>query len=119
MQSPKLVNGDIVFDDNGDLVMVEGAEEVAQCCEIALGTNINEWFLNPDMGIKFSAFQGKDVSEEEMREQIRHGLFQEPRIKTVESIEFARNEKARTLLIQFVVTTNEGERIENEVKIDA
>lgn len=119
MQSLKLVDGDIVIDENGELVMIEGPKEVAQCAEDALGTNKGEWFLNQDKGIKFSAFLGKNQSEEEMREEIRQGLFQEPRIKTVESIEFASDLKKRTIEILFQVTADTGELIDEAVTIDA
>ncbi|WP_289142927.1 DUF2634 domain-containing protein [uncultured Brevibacillus sp.] len=119
MQSLKLVNGDIVFDENGELIMIEGPEEVAQCAADVLGTNKKEWFLNPLKGIKFRAFLDKYQSEEEMREEIRQGLFQEPRIKTVESIHFTIDRKKRTIEIHFQATADTGERINEAVTIDA
>lgn len=118
MQSLKLVNGDLVFDDSGDLVMIDGEEEVAQCVELTLGTNKGEWFLNPGMGIKFKAFLEKKQSEEEMREEIRQGLFQEPRIRTVESIDFILDQKARTIEVRFVATGVTGETIAEAVKVN-
>lgn len=117
MWSLKLIDGDIAFDENGDLLIVEGVEETAQSVELALGTNLGEWFLNPQMGIKFRAFLEKNLNEEEMREQIRQGIFQEPRIKTVDDIRFVVDWKARTLEVSFVATTVEGERIERVVNI--
>jgi phage baseplate assembly protein W len=119
MQSLKLADGDLVFDENGELIMIDGAEEVAQCAELALGTNQGEWFLNPKMGIIFRAFLDKKQSEEEMREQIRQGLFQEPRIKTVETIEFTIDRKNRTIEISFQATADTGESIDEAVTIDA
>ncbi|WP_312118188.1 contractile injection system sheath initiator [Brevibacillus reuszeri] len=119
MQSLKLVNGDIVFDENGELIMIEGPEEIAQCAESVLGTNKGEWFLNLDLGIKFKAFLGKDLSEEEMREEIRKGLFQEERIQTVEEICFTADYKSRTMDIYFVATTINGDVITREVTIGA
>lgn len=119
MQSLKLVDGDLVFDESGELVMIDGAEEVAQCVELTLGTNQGEWLLNPEMGIKFRTFLDKNQSEEEMREQIRQGLFQEPRIKTVESIEFTIDRKNRTIEIRFQATADTGDPIDEAVTIDA
>ncbi|MFF0831031.1 DUF2634 domain-containing protein [Brevibacillus sp. NPDC003359] len=118
MQSLKLVNGDLVIDDNGELVLIDGDEEVAQCVACVLGTNKGEWFLNPDLGIKFRAFLGKKLSEEEMREEIRQGLFQEPRIKTVESIEFITDQKARTIEVRFIATAVTGETIAEAVNVN-
>lgn len=119
MQSLKLVDGDLSFDDNGELIMIDGAEEVAQCAAVTIGTNMEEWFLNPGLGIKFRAFLDKQQSEAEMREQIRQGLFQEPRIRTVESIEFTIDRKKRELWVRFVATADTGEVIEREVTINA
>ncbi|WP_284641180.1 DUF2634 domain-containing protein [Paenibacillus silviterrae] len=110
MQSIKLVNGDLVIENN-DLTLVEGIEELAQCCEIVLGTNRGEWFLNPQMGIRFDKLHGKQVSVEAAREEIRSGLRQEPRIQTVESIDVTLNTTARESSIAFTATSTEGEVI--------
>ncbi|TQR29384.1 DUF2634 domain-containing protein [Brevibacillus brevis] len=118
MQSLKLVNGDLEFDNSGDLVMIDGEEEVAQCVELTIGTNKGEWFLNPGMGIKFRAFLDKKQSEEEMREEIRQGLFQEPRIKTVESIDIIVDKKARTIEVRFVATAVTSETISEAVRVN-
>lgn len=99
--------------------MIQGAEEIAQCGELSLGTNVGEWFLNPEMGIRFQAFLNKNQSEEEMREEIRRALFQEPRIKTVEDIHFSVDRKNRTMDVYFSATAETGELIEREVTISA
>lgn len=98
--------------------MIEGEEEVAQCVACALGTNKGEWFLNDQMGIKFRAFLDKKQTDEEMREQIRQGLFQEPRIKTVESIDFTVDQKERTIVVRFVATAETGETIAEAVRVN-
>ncbi|GED69383.1 DUF2634 domain-containing protein [Brevibacillus reuszeri] len=119
MLSLKLVNGDLAFDEDGELLTIEGPEEIAQCAAITLGTNKNEWFLNPQMGIRFMAFLDKKQSEEEMREEIRQGLFQEPRIKTVESIDFSIDRKKRELEVRFQATAIDGALINEVVTLHA
>lgn len=116
MQSPKLVNGDLYF-NNGDLVMVDGGAELAQCAEIVLGTNLGEWFLDPAMGIDFMAFVDKRPSDVARREQIRQGLRQVPRIKKVESINFNDNYSARTSTVSFTATGILGETAVGEANI--
>jgi phage baseplate assembly protein W len=118
MQSFKLINGDLVV-ENGELSMVEGQEELVQCVKNVLGTNKAEWFLNPDMGIKFRSFLEKNLNEEEMREQIRQGLFQEPRIKTVDEITFEFDKPTRSMTVRFTATAVDGEKVEGEVIQDA
>jgi hypothetical protein len=117
VESFKLINGDLAM-EHGQLVMIDGKEELAQCAKNVLGTNKAEWFLNRGMGIKFNAFLGKELNEEEMREQIRQGLFQEPRIKTVDSINFDYDRKNRTIGVRFTATAVNGEKLEGEVEQD-
>jgi phage baseplate assembly protein W len=118
MKTLKLADGDLVF-ERGTLQMIEGPEEIAQCCEIILGTNQGEWFLNPDMGIPFTAFTGKNLSQEQMIEELRAGLAQEPRIQTVEEILITADGKERTLTVSFVATAVDGAIIRKEVAINA
>ena len=115
MQSLKLSEtGDLLMNVAGDLVVVDGTEEVAQCCHIGIGTNKGEWFLNPDMGITFSKFLGKQLNEEDMRDELIQGLMQEERIQSVDLIKFAIDAKSRTLLVTFDATSTGGERVKAE-----
>jgi len=119
MQSFKLIDGDLAFDSTGDLVMIDGPEELAQCCEISLGTNGGEWFLNPDMGIDFSLFLGKNLNQEQMRDEITRGLLQDDRIASVEEVTFNPNGTTRVQEITFRATAVTGEVIQREVNIGA
>lgn len=114
MQSLKLVNGDIQFDEHGELIMVDGDEELAQCCEIALGTNKGEWFLNPEMGIDFRLFLGKSPNEEVMRDELARGLLQEDRIESLDDATFDMNRTARIMTVSFTATGTNGETIRQE-----
>lgn len=113
MQSPKLSgDGDLVIDDSGDLVMIDGADELGQCCRLVLGTNKGEWFLNPELGIDFSKLNGKRISEEAVKEQVRAGLRQEPRIATIDEINVQMDTAARQSLVTFRATAVTGEVVE-------
>lgn len=106
MESLKLDrNGDIQFE------LVSGADELAQSCRISIGTNKGEWFLNPELGIPFSKFLGKQVSEEEMRSELTAGLLQDSRIQSIERIEFTIDYKTRKLVVNFSATSLNGEEI--------
>lgn len=118
MRSLRLQDGDLVF-SAGALQMVEGPEEIAQSCRIILGTNRGEWFLNPELGIPFEAFTGKAPVQERMIEELRAGLAQEPRIRSVEDIVITADTSARTLLVTFSATAEDGEIITEEVVIGA
>ncbi|MCJ8015219.1 DUF2634 domain-containing protein [Paenibacillus sp. KQZ6P-2] len=119
MQSFKLEDGDLVFDSTGDLVMIEGELELAQCAEIALGTNTGEWFLNPGIGIDFGLFLGKNLNQEQMRDEIARGLLQDNRIVRVDEVILKQDKAERVQEITFKATANTGEVIQKEVKIGA
>lgn len=114
MQDLKLSDGDIQLDDHGELVMIEGSEELGQCCSISLGTNTGEWFLNPEMGIDFPMFLGKSVNEEVMRDELARGLLQEERIESLDEAKFELNRNARLLTVSFTATSTNGEVVQRE-----
>lgn len=117
MQSLKLVNGDLVF-EGGELLMIDGPDELAQSAQLTLGTNKGEWFLDPDLGIDFDVFNAKRPSIEAMRDEIRAGLQQEPRITTVEEIDVISDRVARVQLVTFVATSIDGDAVTEEVTIN-
>ncbi|MEK5036359.1 DUF2634 domain-containing protein [Paenibacillus sp. FSL R7-0302] len=96
---------------SGKLLMISGPDEIAQSCRLILGVQKGEWFLNPDLGIDHQKFLGKGVSRDEMQDEIMSGLLQEPRIQTVNAIEFNFNRQLRQLVVSFTATGVNGEVI--------
>ncbi|MGG6311557.1 DUF2634 domain-containing protein [Paenibacillus macerans] len=106
-------SGDLVF-QNGELVMISGDADLMQSCRLAIGTNKGEWFLDPTAGITFSKFLGKKISEDEMRDELRAGLLQEPRIRSVDEITFDIDRKSRKMTVRFTASGMDGELIRSE-----
>lgn len=115
MESLKLeADGDISFE------MIGGAEELAQCCRIGLGTNKGEWFLNPDLGMDYSLFIGKEINETQLHDELTLGLLQEERIRSVEDVSFYIDTKQRTLSVSFSATGVDGNTVSlEEVQLGA
>lgn len=114
MQSIRLIDGDFQFDDAGNIILIEGTEEVAQCCEITLGTRAGEWFLNPELGIDFDLFLGKSIHEEEARDELIRAILTDERIESVDDVTFEMDRPARTMTVSFVATSIDGEMVEAE-----
>jgi len=112
-----LINGDLRF-ENGDFVLIEGPEEVAQCLEISFGTNLGEWFLNEAAGTEHMRFLEK-TSDDEARAEALRVLSQEERIETIESLTVITNKKERKRTIAYVVTLVDGVVLEREVVLSA
>lgn len=70
MTDIKVKNNRLVFSD-GDLVTVDGIEEVKQHIIAALYTFRGDWILNPQKGINYSyGFRNKYFLEKDIRQQI-------------------------------------------------
>ncbi len=103
--------------ESGQLQMTSGITEFAQSVRRAAGTNKGEWFLNPDEGMRFGAFVGKDPSEEEMRDELAAAIYSESRVAAVEDITISRDRAARSQSINVAVRSNEGDQIVEVINV--
>lgn len=110
-----MVDGDLRF-ENGDFVMVDGADEVTQCIEIDLGTDIGDWFLNELAGTDHSKILDKST-DEEARAEIFRVLGNEPRVEEINSVEIRSDTKQRVRAIYFDVTLIDGTALQKELDI--
>ncbi|BFH11059.1 DUF2634 domain-containing protein [Paenibacillus melissococcoides] len=110
--------GDLIFAD-GELQMVSGPEEIAQAARVVLGTNLDEWFLDPDAGTSYDVLLQKQPNEEAIRETVYSALEQVEQIQKVDSIDIRFDKENRMLHIFFTATAVNGEKVESEVSLDA
>ncbi|WP_061567257.1 DUF2634 domain-containing protein [Geobacillus stearothermophilus] len=111
MRAPKIVNGDLVF-ENGDIVMVEGDEELAQSLQSVFQTNKGEWFLNENHGLDRTPFLTKKFDEALATDAIAEAAAQEERIQRVENVSFHREERSLTVDATFI--KNDGQPLQME-----
>ncbi len=114
MKTLKIENGDLVFNSQRNLLMVEGHDEEIQSIERLLTTNAGEWFLNIEHGLEYARIQGKNISDEQIRLAVMQALAQEERIQEVESIEIERSDKERTVAVNFRCRMVSGETLQGE-----
>jgi len=118
MFSPKIVDGDIVI-ENGNVVMVEDDEDLAQSVEMVLGTRKGEFFLDPDHGLSFDNLLGKQADEFEARDDIIEAISQEDRVSAVTDISFIDDRSARKRSVKVTVQKQDGTEIDiGEVDVD-
>lgn len=103
MTTFKIVDGDLVMNKSMNFEMVEGRDEIAQCLERTLTTNINEWFLNTFHGLDYDAIQGKGRSKQEVELAIRTAVLQEPRISEVLYIDVVIDRETRRAKVDLKV----------------
>lgn len=74
MKTLQVINGDFVFDETGNLAMVEGDEEIAQGAMMNLSIRKNEFELDEHIGFDTSFKQSKRVDDEEISDNILEAL---------------------------------------------
>lgn len=117
MKTLGLIDGDLRF-ENGDFIIIDGPEEVAQCIEVSFGTNLGEWFLNEAAGTEHMRLLEKTTDNEARAEALRV-LSQEERIENIESLTVLTDKKVRKRTISYVVTLIDGVVLEREVVLSA
>lgn len=119
MISPKLLDGDLVIENN-DLAMVNNDEELIQSVRTTLMTRKGEFFLDPEYGVSYENLLGKGTSEEEARDDIIEALSKDERIGSVTDITFNENLSLRTRTISLTIQKqDETELALNEVELNA
>ncbi|MCM3338229.1 DUF2634 domain-containing protein [Paenibacillus sp. MER TA 81-3] len=111
MKSWALKDGDIQVSD-GQIVWIDGREELAQSVRVRMGTRLGEYFFAPDMGLDHDQMMSKQVDEDSIREAVMRCLAEEPRIQSVEELEIDWDERARTVSMRLVMMSADGEEVE-------
>lgn len=106
MKAPKLLNGDLVI-ENGNLVMIEGDEELVQSVQAILGTRKGEFFLNTDHGVSHDNLLGKPADEELARSDIIEALMQDERVESVDVV-FEDDKSKRTRNVKVSIQKENG-----------
>jgi len=110
--------GDLEFDGQNSLKMVDGGDEKVQSVRLLISTAMGEWFLNTGHGLDYWAFLGEKWpdSEEETRAAFMEAFEQEPRIEEVLSLGFEFLREERKLKVKFRLRMD-GEEIADETEV--
>ncbi|MGG3677481.1 DUF2634 domain-containing protein [Heyndrickxia faecalis] len=120
MKGLKLVNGDLVFDENGELEMVSDDDEIVQNLEMILSTQLGEFQLDETIGLDRSNILTKQFDEEQAHYDIVETLMQEDRVAEVREIIFTPNKKNRRMSVDVTVVKTDGSAVSLEgVTVDA
>lgn len=108
MISLLLQDNDIAFDNQGNLMTVEGKAEEAQSIERLLTTRVKEFFLNPAMGFDYAVIQDKNPDYNAIRLALIDCITQDRRVISVTDILFALDSETRQLSVSFKFKTDLG-----------
>ena len=96
--------GDFEQDDKGNVSMIDGLDEIAQSCMIALNTRKGGWVLDTNEGLDWDAVIGSNVHDQFVTAAIRETLLEDPRVDELHDVSFERN--SRDLKIHIVIEVN-------------
>lgn len=116
MISFKILNDDIVIDGNGNIELIDGIDEVLQCVDRALTTNLGEFFLSPTHGLDYAIIKRKGYSIDDIKSAVISCILQEERISSVDSVNVEVDDRDRTVDIRFTATID-NEQVAGEVSV--
>lgn len=107
--------GDLVV-RNGDLMIVNNGERVAQQVLITLREWLGEWFLKTSDGVPYLEYiLVKNPSEAHVRQVLSEAIQSVEGVKGVTELEFAFNRILRTLTVSYEIDTDYGFITKKEV----
>ena len=99
---------DLIVQD-GDLMIVDNAERVAQQVLITLREWLGEWFLKTSDGIPYLEYiLVKNPNEAHIRQILTQSIESVEGVKDVTELEFAYNHVLRTLAVAYEIDTDYG-----------
>lgn len=118
MKSFKLKNGQFQFDGQNALAMVDEDDELMQCIQQTITTQLGEWFLNPTIGWnRFNTLGRKPSEERSANDIIAAILTSEPRVASVDNVNVTFNEDGRGAKITYIVTKQDSTELAGEATI--
>lgn len=107
--------GDLVV-RNGDLMIVNNGERVAQQVLITLREWLGEWFLKTSDGVPYLEYiLVKNPNEAHVRQILTEAIENVEGVKKVTELEFVFNRILRTLTVSYEIATDYGFITKKEV----
>jgi hypothetical protein len=108
--------GDLIFDELNNLVMVEGTAELAQRLSLAIRIRAGEWFLDTSLGIPWFELLGNKGAELKIQREIRRVLLEDAAVRSVGAINLTPLPE-RTLAVDFEVTLTDDTQYKQMVEV--
>lgn len=103
------VTFDLVLDENGNILGIEGAERVAQSVRMRLQTQRGEWFADDTVGPDWlGTILGKGPDSIDARADLAEQITAVDGVDRVTSLELTVDPGTRVLTVTFSAITDEG-----------
>ena len=107
------ITNDLVFDDNGDLTLIDGTERIVQQCRIRLRTFRGEWFADRRVGMPYyqRMLGVKPLSQAVVVAAIREQVLAVQDVRDVYDVTFVYDPSDRSATVTFRAVSDNGEAI--------
>ena len=115
-----LETGELIRDDKGDFIIIEGIEALVQICKRKLQTEFNKWMIYPkDFGSRLYLLNGKSKYTAEMYAEqfIVQAIVDKKYVTNIKDLTITREDKGY-YTIEFTIITVYG-NTELSIKVEA
>ena len=99
---------DILIKD-GDFLLIDNAERVAQQIKVKLLTFLGEWFLDTTLGVTYLEYiLVKQPNQELIKQILSEQISSVDDVKSLNALELDYQVKIRTLIVNYEVSTEYG-----------
>ena len=99
---------DILIKD-GDFLLIDNAERVAQQIKVKILTFLGEWFLDTTWGVPYLEYiLVKQPNQELIKQILSEQILSVDDVKSLNALELDYQVKVRTLIINYEVSTEYG-----------
>jgi hypothetical protein len=110
------VNSNDLIVKDGDLMLIDNAERVAQQILITLRFWYGEWFLNTAEGVPYLEYiLVKNPNLAHVRQVFTEAIESVPGVVSLDSMDFEYDRQGRTLAVDYSATTDYGLLTRREV----
>jgi hypothetical protein len=110
------VNSNDLIVKDGDLMLIDNAERVAQQILITLRFWYGEWFLNTAEGVPYLEYiLVKNPNLAHVRQVLTEAIESVPGVVSLDSMDFEYDRQGRTLAVDYSATTDYGLLTRREV----
>jgi hypothetical protein len=110
------VNSNDLIVKDGDLMLIDNAERVAQQILITLRFWYDEWFLNTAEGVPYLEYiLVKNPNLAHVRQVLTEAIESVPGVVSLDSMDFEYDRQGRTLAVDYSATTDYGLLTRREV----
>ena len=101
---------------NGDLLVINNKERIAQQLRVTLWEWLGEWFLDARDGVPYREYiLVKNPNMKHIRQVLTENIAKIEGVNRIDELNLNYNPKNRTLIVTFAVDTDDGQIARTEV----